>query len=70
MKKPLAAIAGGAALELSAEAVSFGAALTTAMTTNDHSAEQIRSEETIYLIHLSAKSSNGKYSLLVTCSVG
>ena len=32
----------GAALELSAEAVSFGAKLTSAMTSNDHSAEEIR----------------------------
>ena len=35
-------IVNGAALELSAEAVSFGAKLTSAMTTNDHSAEEIR----------------------------
>ena len=35
-------IVNGAALELSAEAVSFGAKLTSAMTSNDHSAEEIR----------------------------
>ena len=42
MKRPLLDIAGGGALELSAAAVSFGAALTSAMTSNDHSAEEIR----------------------------
>ena len=42
VKRPLLDIAGGGALELSAAAVSFGAALTSAMTSNDHSAEEIR----------------------------
>jgi alkylhydroperoxidase/carboxymuconolactone decarboxylase family protein YurZ/DNA-binding transcriptional regulator YhcF (GntR family) len=42
VKKPLLDIQNGAALELSAETVSFGSKLTSAMTTNDHSAEEIK----------------------------
>ena len=68
VKKPLLDIVNGAALELSAEAVSFGAKLTSAMTTNDHSAEQIREANQQYT-HNEAKSVAGNHWLRLSPSV-